>query len=105
MYCRFLVIPGTFVVKGLIDFFRSPLRQKPYFMQVHYTSRCDVSYCLFHLCLSHRYFHISRSINPLFLPLSSTGPWHPLRRRRHGQRRICGADERFVSNSLDNDQR
>jgi hypothetical protein len=38
MYCRFLVIPGTFVVKGLIDFFRSPLRQKPYFMQVHYVT-------------------------------------------------------------------
>jgi hypothetical protein len=29
------------MVQGLINFFRIPIRQKPYFTQVRYTSRCD----------------------------------------------------------------
>ena len=35
-------IPGTFKVQGLIDFFRTTPRQKPYSTQVRYVSHCDV---------------------------------------------------------------
>ena len=35
-------IPGTFKVQGLIDFFRTAPRQKPYSTQVRYMSHCDV---------------------------------------------------------------
>ena len=36
-----IIVPGTFKVQGLIDFFRTAPRQKPYFTQVRYMLHCD----------------------------------------------------------------
>ena len=48
------VIPGTFKVQGLIDFFRTAPRQKPYSTQVRYISHCDIPNRLWCVNVSHQ---------------------------------------------------